>query len=343
MTRDYESGDDGKRQGQQGADAGPSMADRQRQVYMMRRRRQQQKSSAANPEMKGQAAAFRETMRRKIESVKGLVDLSTKLFLSVMLSEQMSDEDGSGAGPIVQFIVEMAFSEITGGLSKAIFALAKDVAKESAEAAWEMGLASVSRSWKETAAAERGLKQAFAVEKSGAKASMHDNGDGGTKAELALIHMICGAMVSAAEKFVDKALPALDSIPDEQAAADYQLLGATKKAPGVHEAAMGDSAEQGNVEKGIEDQFLEAAGAPVTGGAEAEKIAVNMLRYYKAQRVTVFHGLKVADKVQETLADPAPEEIKKAEKNLKEERSIKAEGRQRDRASGVGKAMGEDQ
>lgn len=280
-------------------------------------------------------------MRRKIEGVKGSVDLAGKLFLRAMLNETLSDEDGSSAGPIVQFILEMVFSEITGGLSKAIFALAKDVAKESAEAAWEMGIGTVSRSWKEMGTAESGVKRAFAGSKSAMKASMHDSGDGGTKAEAALLDLILSAMTKAADKFVDRAIPALASIPDEQAAADYQLLGATKSAPGVHEAAMGDSDTQGNVESGIEDQFLEAAGAPVTGGAEAEKLAVNMLRYYKAERIKVFHGHKVADKVQDALGDPSVGEVKKAEKQIGEDAGVNADARQRERASDVGKAMGE--
>lgn len=337
MSREYDN-----RQG--GADA--QQAEREgeggEQVRLMRmaamQRRWKKRQAAANPAQAAEAAAYKESMRRKVEHVKTTVAVAGQLFLKAMVSDLGKGEPSDGAGQFVQLILDMVFSELTGGLSKLLFKIAKDVAKAEAEAAWDQGVSAASRVWKETEQSEAALKRATGFAKSGMKSAMKGQHPGG---EEALIDAIVNASNAAARQFVDRASAVVASIPNEEAAADFRLLNETKKAPGVHEAKMSDSEEEGDVEKGIEDQYLEASGAPLTGHAEAERLAVNMLRLYRAERINYFVGGERANKVQEAITDPSVGAIKKAEQETGLDGEVRADRRQRERASQVGHAMGE--
>jgi hypothetical protein len=161
----------------------------------------------------------------------------------------------------------------------------------------------------------------------------HHQGGG----ELELIDNIVSTAKVAADRFVQVAHGLIDAVPVEQAAADMRMLSATMGAPGVEEASEGDGPDAGSVKRGVENQFLEAAGAPLTGPAQAETMATEMLRTYKAERIKAFDTpSEQAESVQSALKDPAKKEIPAAEERTGMAQDVRADKSERQRASDVG-------
>ena len=152
--------------------------------------------------------------------------------------------------------------------------------------------------------------------------------------ELELIQDIVAAANQAAHTFVEKATLLVDFMPDAEAAADARMLVALKASPAVEEESFEDDRDDGQVARGAENQFLEAAGAPVTGPAEAEGLAVAMMQSYKAERIHLFSTIgERTSATKDALSDRGVRQIKDAEKRTNLEESVNADKAERKRAS----------
>ena len=295
-------------------------------------RKWQERQRGSSPMQEAQAALFKGELRRKLELVPGTVAHAVNLFQKAIIHDLIGKDSASDAGEaIVQFVLELIFAELTGGIGKWLGKIAKKVADEEAKMAWAQGISAVPKAWGESEIADSAYKRSIAAGKQFVKAEAKARAVG----EEQLIEMIITAANEGARKFVDEGRAAIDAIPVEQAATDMQLLEATKHSPAVHDAKAFDSHDEGAVENGIENQFLEAAGAPVTGGASAEALAIAMLRVYRAERLKAFPALEQAGRLQHVMKDPSPGEIRDAEKRVGLADQIYIDKRERDRASDV--------
>jgi hypothetical protein len=256
----------------------------------------------ANPTAKAQAGQFREAMKGKIEAVQTTVSEAAELFQSAIIAEKLAPKAHKPADRLIDLIIGVVFTQIGN--------FAKDLV-----GGGPIGAV---------------VKQAVSLIKSAAKA---DHPPGGEKE---VIDQIVSCANQAAGQFVVNATQLLDTLPVDQSAGDLQLLQATKNAPSVQAAKVGDSPLQGNIEHGIENEFLEATGAPSTGGAAAEAMATEMLRTYKAARIEFFDGPSgQSAAIREVLSDSAPGEIARAETADGLADSIYADKAERARASAV--------
>lgn len=304
--REHRPGQD-REGGQELDDARGGDSERARMMLMHRRHRQrraaQRNEQPMNEAEKAQAGQFKEAMKRKIEGVSTTVAQASELFQSALLREKLGDKPHKATDRLVDVVINVLVSQLGTALKNFVGGGAIG------------GI----------------VKQAISVVKSAAKGA---HGPGG---ELETIDNIVSTAKTAADRFVEVFQNLVDAMPVEQASADMKLLNVTKQSPAVEEAAEADSPEAGNVTRGVENQFLEAAGAPVTGPAEAEALATAMLREYKAERISYFDTPSgSAGAVKEALADKAPGEIGDAEKRTGLDKDVQADKTERERASAVG-------
>lgn len=131
---------------------------------------------------------------------------------------------------------------------------------------------------------------------------------------------------------VHEAKAEIATIPDDQAAVNYQQYQAVVNSPEVEAASRQDPIGQ-DVQAAVQDEMLEAQGAPITGASEAEVIAVRMLRAVKAEMVNL--AVSPADKenkIKDTISNPAGRNIPQAEKTLHMQDDIYNDQKSRERA-----------
>lgn len=253
-------------------------------------------------EEKALATSYKRTMKAKLGSVTGTVAMAAELFQQVMKDEKLAEEEGHGGNKLVETMVSIVISELSGGFAKF---LANGVE----------GLDKI-------------VKEALKATAKGALAK-----DKPTN-ESELVNEILRAANAAALGFVDKAQALVDAMPDDQAAADMRMLTALEGSPAVKEESFEDDAQDGSVARGVENQFLEAAGAPITGPAESESIAAALVQTYKAERINVFHNVgKRNEAVDAALSGRSGKEVEKGEKEIGLDESVKADKHERKRAS----------
>jgi hypothetical protein len=249
------------------------------------------------------AEQFKDAMKHKAEGVATTVAQATTLFQSAMLQEKLAKKPSKLTDPLVDYVIGILFKQLGNALANFVGGGAIGTV----------------------------VKQALAIVKSAAKGAHAPGG------ELETINNIVSTANVAATRFVECFQSLVDTIPLEKAATDMKLLNATKAAPGVEDAKEADIEDAGSVEHGVESQFLEAAGAPITGPAEAEAMATVMLQEYKVQRIHYFETpTETAGGVDEVLSDKAPGQISNAEEKTGLSKSVSIDKYERSRASNVG-------
>lgn len=252
---------------------------------------------------KAQAAQFREIMKAKMDRVAATVYLAMDLFQNAVTAEKLAVKEGDAADTLIDVMVGLVISELTGGLAKAIaneMQVLRTVSKQALKAAAKGAIGSARRPT--------------------------------TERELA--DSIVAAAMGAARTFANEAKSLIDSMPDDQAAGDMQMLAALKSSPAVREESFRNSPQDGEVARGAENLFLEAAGAPATGDAQAEALAIQMLQTYKAERIHILQGVSErSHAVEDTLSGVSVRQIKEAEERTGVDQSVKADRAERKRAS----------
>lgn len=150
--------------------------------------------------------------------------------------------------------------------------------------------------------------------------------------DFAVISSILVDVRAFSHAMVHEAKAEIAAIPDAVAAANYKKYDEKVNSPAVGEAAQADAVGQ-DVQAAVQDEMLEANGAPITGASEAEVIAVRMLRQVKAEMIDL--GVSPQDtsaKVGEALSDPAKTEIPAAESRLNMDQDVFNDQKSRERA-----------
>lgn len=250
-----------------------------------------------------QAAQFRQMMKAKVDAVSETVQRATSLFQNAIINEMLATKEGKGADKLIDTMVGIVISQLSGGFAKFLANGVKFL--------------------------EQILKEALKQSGKGAL-----GGKAKPANERELINEIVSVANHAADAFVSHAKALIDSMPDDQAVADMRTLSALRSSPAVREESFADSAQDGQVERGAENLFLEAAGAPITGPAEAEAMATAMLQSYKAERINVFDTIgERNDAVQDALSGSSAKQIKQAEKNTGLDESVETDKSERKRAT----------
>ena len=253
-------------------------------------------------EEKALATSYKRTMKAKLDGVKTTVAQAGELFQQVMRDEKLAEEEGHGGNKLAEMMVSIIISELSGGFAKFLANGVKGLDKIVKEAL------------KATA------KGALAKDK--------------PPNESELMNEILKAANIAARDFVEKAKELVDTMPDDQAAADMRMLTALEGSPAVKEESFEDDAQDGSVARGVENQFLESAGAPITGPAEAEAMASALVQTYKSERISVFQNIgKRNEAVDDALSGRSGKEVEKAEKEVGLDEEVKADKNERKRAS----------
>jgi hypothetical protein len=281
--------------------------DRMQQALAYKRHKKRHAKKGLSEADKLRAAQFKEAMKHKAEGVTTTVAQATTLFQSALLHEKLAPKPYKLTDTLVDYVIGILFKQLGNALSNFV-------------GAGVIGTI---------------VKQSLAIVKSAAKGSHAPGG------EMETIDNIVSTANVASDRFVTCFQSLVDTMSIEQAASDMKLLNATKASPGVDDAKEADIEDAGSVEHGVENQFLEAAGAPITGPAEAEAMATVMLREYKVQRVFYFETpAGAAGAVKEVLSDKAPGEISNAEDRTGLSKTINADKYERNRASNVGNGDG---
>lgn len=252
-------------------------------------------------EEKALATSYRRTMKSKIEGVKQTVYMAGELFQSAILSAKMEEKEGHGADKLIETMISVVISQLSGGFAKFLASGVKGL--------------------------ELVVKEALKATAKGAR------GKDKRPSEKQLVDEIVIAANAAADGFVEKAKALIDTMPDDQAAADMRMLTALLGSPAVKEESFEDDAQDGQVARGVENEFLETAGAPITGPAEAEAIAGAMLQSYKAERIHVFNTVSQRNVAIDDAMSGSGGQIEKAEKDTGLEGDVKADKKERARAS----------
>jgi len=246
---------------------------------------------------RGDAEAYREKMRAKLDALAGTVHLAMVIFQQACYAKLVGAKQSANE-KAADVVVGTVISHVYGLLKSAVAAEVGPLG-----IAMKLGL--------------EGIKQAAS------------KGDGKVQ-EAELIARIVKGVEEAARDFVRKAKEQVAKIPDRQATDDGRLLQETENTTADLEAL--DSPGDGSIRQGVRDQFLEAAGAPATGGVEAEALAIEAIRVYQAERIKLFSGTDRVDAAQEALSDPA-RGIHAAEERIGVDQEIKADRAERSRAS----------
>jgi hypothetical protein len=266
--------------------------------------REQRGKGKNKAEEKALATSYKRTMKAKIDDVKETVFRAGELFQQVMHDEKLAEEEGHGGNKLVETMVGIVISQLSGGFAKFLTSGIKGL--------------------------ELVIKEALKATAKGAMAKDKPPN------ESELVTEILKAANLAALGFVEKAKDLVDTMPDDQAAADMRMLTALEGSPAVKEESFEDDAQDGNVARGVENQFLETAGAPLTGPAESEAMAAVMVQTYKAERIWVFDKVgKRNEAVDDALSGGSGKEVEKAEKEVGLDESVKADKNERKRASNL--------
>jgi hypothetical protein len=256
-------------------------------------------------EDKALAGQFRQLMKAKVASVQTTVHQAAELFQNAILADKLVDKEANGsADMLLDKIVGIVISQLSGGFAKFLANELKFLEKALKEILKMVG------------------KGAYANEKK----KPADEKD--------LIDQVIAVAEEAGRFFVSKAKPLIDAMPDDQAAADMRMLSAVRSSPAVREESFEDDPQDGDVERGVENLFLESAGAPVTGDGQAEALAFSMLQTYKLERVRVFDTIgQRNDVLHDAMSGRSAAQIKQAERDIGMDESIQADKAERRRAS----------
>ena len=197
-----------------------------------------------------QARLYREVLRTKIVEIKLTIADAAVLFRDAVHANEEHIRSGNA---IRELIVNVLLSELTGGVAGGL----------------ATGVKSIDKVLKQV------LKDAAKSVPGSEPSTAHD-----------LVLEIASRLRLAADRFSNEAQSAIDTVSDEEAAAEQQLLDALQSSPAVRDEAILDGDERGFVVRAVQNQFLEAAGMPVTGMQRSTEIATVLLQTYKAERTS---------------------------------------------------------